>query len=328
LAADGSFERKVVVVTGAAGGIGQALCLRFGRAGARIAALDRDAAGTDALAQALAKDGIEAAAHACDVTDPDQCRKAMRAVEERFGGVDLLINNAGITQRSRFVETELSVYQEVMAVNFFGSLYCTKAALDSLLARKGMIIVTSSIAGFTPLLGRSGYAASKHALHGLFETLRCELASQGVRVMIVCPGFTATNIEHNALDGSGRGLPRRVLGKAPARAIAGRASGAPAIATLAGRLRAGDVEALPDRARELIRGVSSHPRQAHRPRGARVAFRVGALARFRRERHEPRPKPSGICAGCPWPPERRPNPGGTSDSGLCLHGAPATRPPA
>jgi NAD(P)-dependent dehydrogenase (short-subunit alcohol dehydrogenase family) len=208
LAADGSFERKVVVVTGAAGGIGRALCFRFGRAGAHIAALDQDAAGTDALAQALAEDGIEAAAHVCDVTNPDQCKETMRAVEERFGGVDVLINNAGITQRSRFEETEISVYQKVMAVNFFGSLYCTKAALDSLRARRGMIIVTSSVAGFTPLLGRSGYAASKHALHGLFETLRCELASQGVRVMIVCPGFTATNIERSALDGSGRPNPR------------------------------------------------------------------------------------------------------------------------
>jgi NAD(P)-dependent dehydrogenase (short-subunit alcohol dehydrogenase family) len=208
LAANGSFERKVVVVTGAAGGIGRALCFRFGLAGAHIAALDQDAAGIEALAQALTEAGIEATAQVCDVTDPDQCRETMRTVEERFGGVDLLINNAGITQRSRFAETEISVYQKVMAVNFFGSLYCTKAALDSLLARKGMIIVTSSVAGFTPLLGRSGYAASKHALHGLFETLRCELASQGVRVMIVCPGFTATNIERNALDGSGRPNPR------------------------------------------------------------------------------------------------------------------------
>ena len=208
MAANGSFERKVVVVTGAAGGIGRALCFRFGRAGAHIAALDQDAAGSETLAQELAEAGIEAAAYVCDVTDADQCRETMRGVEEQFGGIDLLINNAGITQRSLFAKTEISVYQKVMAVNFFGSLYCTKAALDSLIARKGMIIVTSSVAGFTPLLGRSGYAASKHALHGLFETLRCELASQGVRVMIVCPGFTATNIERNALDGSGRPNPR------------------------------------------------------------------------------------------------------------------------
>ncbi|MCZ6821963.1 MAG: SDR family oxidoreductase [Deltaproteobacteria bacterium] len=210
-----SFDGKVVVVTGAAAGIGRALCLRFGRAGARVAPLDRDAAGLEALVRELAQAGIDAIPAACDVSQPNQCRSALAVIEKRLGGIDVLINNAGITHRSAFTRTDISVYERIMAVNFFGSLHCTKAALDSLLKRKGMIIVISSIAGFSPLLGRSGYSASKHALNGFFETLRCELAGHGVQVMIVCPGFTATSIERNALDGSGgrAGYPESGLGK-------------------------------------------------------------------------------------------------------------------
>ena len=210
-----TFEGKVVVVTGAASGIGRALCFRFGREGARIGALDRDAAGCKALARELAGAKIEAEARNCDVTDPEHCAAALRAIEARFGGIDVLINNAGISHRSPVAKTELSVYKRIMDVNFFGALHCTKAALDPLLERKGLIIVISSIAGFSPLLGRSGYSASKYALHGFFETLRCEIAHRGVRVMLVCPGFTATNIEHNALDGSGgrAGYPQSRLGR-------------------------------------------------------------------------------------------------------------------
>jgi len=209
------FKGKIVIVTGGASGIGRALCLRFGREGARIGALDRDAAGCEVLARELAEAGIEAETRGCDVTDPDQCAAALRAVEARFGGIDVLVNNAGISHRSLFAKTELSVYKRIMDVNFFGALHCTKAALDPLLERKGLIIVISSIAGFSPLLGRSGYSASKYALHGFFETLRCEIAQRGVRVMMVCPGFTATNIEHNALDGSGgpAGYPQSRLGR-------------------------------------------------------------------------------------------------------------------
>ena len=210
-----SFEGKVIVVTGAAGGIGRALCLRFGRAGARVAPLDRDAAGIEKLGRELAEAGIEAKPGTCDVADPAQCSSSLRAIEEQLGGVDVLINNAGITHRSPFTRTDISVYERIMAVNFFGALHCTRAAMDSLLQRKGMIIAISSVLGFSPLLARSGYCASKYALNGFFETLRCELADQGVQVMIVCPGFTATDIERNALDGSGgrAGYPESDMGR-------------------------------------------------------------------------------------------------------------------
>lgn len=203
MSTEGEFGGKTVVITGAAGGIGRALCLRFGREGARIAALDRDREGLDALAGELQDARIETLIEQCDVTDPDQCVGAIASVEQRFGGVDVLINNAGISHRSPLLETELPVYRRVMDVNFFGAVHCTKPAIRSLLERRGLVIVISSIAGRGPLPGRTGYSASKHALHGFFETLRCELASQGLRVMMVCPSFTATNIERSALDGKG-----------------------------------------------------------------------------------------------------------------------------
>jgi short-subunit dehydrogenase len=90
-----------------------------------------------------------------------------------------------------------------MAINFFGALYCTREAINSLIARKGTIVVTSSHAGYVPLLGRTGYSASKHALHGLFESLRTEVKEQGVHIMMLCPGFTKTNLQDRALDGNG-----------------------------------------------------------------------------------------------------------------------------
>jgi len=102
----------------------------------------------------------------------------------------------------------------VMDVNFFGSLYCTKAAIQSLIERKGTIIVIESIAGITPLLGRTGYCASKHALHGLFSSLRSEIRDTGAHIMLVCPGFVETNLQARALDGNGRVTthPQSVVG--------------------------------------------------------------------------------------------------------------------
>jgi NAD(P)-dependent dehydrogenase (short-subunit alcohol dehydrogenase family) len=198
------FAGKTVVVTGAGGGLGAAYCRRFARAGAKLGLLDLDLARVRALGVELAAEGFECLALACDVTDEDACRRAIAAVIERFGGIDVLINNAGITHRSAFADTDSVVFRKVMDVNFFGAVLCTKAALPSLVERRGLIIAISSIAGLAPLYGRTGYAASKHALHGLFDSLRSEVAASGVDVMIVCPGFTATGIGAAALDGNGQ----------------------------------------------------------------------------------------------------------------------------
>lgn len=210
------FERKVVLVTGACAGIGRALAQRFAQAGARLVLLDLDQAALDSLAQHLRDHhNVEVLALRCDVAEAAAVEAAVALAVEQFGGIDLLINNAGITHRSRFADTDLAVFQRIMQVNYFGALHCTRAALPGLLARRGQIVVLSSLSGFAPMLDRSAYNASKHALHGLFETLRLELTGSGVNVMLVCPGFTATDIRKKALvgDGSVTAQPIPFVGK-------------------------------------------------------------------------------------------------------------------
>ena len=209
------FNNKVIVVTGAASGIGAAICDRFAREGASIMLVDRDEAAVKAAADKLKTHGVEAEGYRCDVAGEEECTSVMEQVIERCGGIDVLVNNAGITQRSAFVDTKTSVYRKVMDVNFFGSLHCTKAAIDSLIKRKGVIIVIESLAGVSPLLGRTGYCASKHALHGFFTTLRSEIRDSGVHIMLVCPGFVETNLQTRALGGDGQVTthPQSVVGK-------------------------------------------------------------------------------------------------------------------
>jgi NAD(P)-dependent dehydrogenase (short-subunit alcohol dehydrogenase family) len=193
------MKDKVAVITGGAGGIGAALGSFFGREGSRIALLDVNGEELKAAEQKLLAMGVDVLVRTCDITREEDCNQAIQAILHRFGGIDVLINNAGVTQISLFRDTPVSVLRRVMEVNFFGSLHCTKAALGSLIERKGIIIVISSTAGVAPLMGRTGYSASKHALHGLFESLRTELIAQGVHVMMVCPGFTRTQLQSRAL---------------------------------------------------------------------------------------------------------------------------------
>jgi len=193
------MKDNVVVITGGASGIGAALGSCFGHEGSRIALLDVNEETLKEVEQKLLAREVDVFARTCDVTREEDCNQAIQAILHRFGRIDVLINNAGVTQISLFRDTPVSVLRRVMEVNFFGSLYCTKAALASLIERKGMIIVISSTAGVAPLMGRTGYSASKHALHGLFESLRTELIPHGVHVMMVCPGFTRTQLQSRAL---------------------------------------------------------------------------------------------------------------------------------
>jgi len=194
------FAGRTVVVTGAGGGLGRALALRFAGAGARIVALDRDAAALQGL---TFPEGTETICLACDVASEEDCLRALTEARRAFGGIDVLVNNAGITHRSAFADTRPEVIRRVMEVNYFGALHCTHAALDDLVARRGMVIAISSVAGFAPLVARTGYAASKHALHGFFDSLRSEVEPLGVKVLLVCPSFISTGIERNALAGDG-----------------------------------------------------------------------------------------------------------------------------
>ena len=205
---------QAVVITGGARGIGLATAQAFARQGARLALLDMDAAALDEAVAGLSAQGVQALACQASVTDADAVERAFAQVEAAYGRIDVLVNNAGITHRGTFAETGLGVFRKVMAVNFFGAVHCTRAALPSLLERRGQIVVLGSLTGFAPLLYRSAYNASKHALHGLFDTLRMELEGTGVSVTLACPGFTATDLRKNALvgDGSVTRQPVQVLG--------------------------------------------------------------------------------------------------------------------
>lgn len=207
--------RQVVVITGAAGGIGKALARSWSLAGARVAMLDFEHEPLQRAAAELSASGADVLPLDCDVADYAACRAALARVVGHFGRLDVLINNAGTVHRSLFADTAIDVFRKVMAVNYFGCVHCASAALPYLQQTRGQIIVISSIAGVAPLYGRSGYAASKHALHGFFESARCELAAAGVRVLLVCPNFTRSPFEQRAMGGDGKpaATQRSLIGK-------------------------------------------------------------------------------------------------------------------
>jgi len=200
------FDGRVVLITGAAGGLGAALCQRYAAAGACIAATDLDAAKLDTLVAALRTAGAKALALPADITDPVACKAVVAATLAHFGALDGLVNNAGISHRSRLQDTDPDVIRRVMEVNFFGALNLTHAALRHITAQRGFIAAISSVAGYAPLIGRTGYAASKHALHGFFDSLRSEVEDTGVSVTLVCPSFIATGIGAAALNAGGQRL--------------------------------------------------------------------------------------------------------------------------
>ena len=194
---------KVVLISGAAGGLGAALCQRYASAGSRIAAMDVDAARLEALVTDLKQRGVQALALPGDIADPASCQAAVAATLSHFGSIDGLINNAGISHRSLLSSTRIEVIRQVMDVNFFGAVDLTQAALPHITEQRGFIAAISSVAGFSPLIGRTGYAASKHALHGFFDSLRSEVEDLGVSVTLVCPSFIRTGIGAAGLGGDG-----------------------------------------------------------------------------------------------------------------------------
>lgn len=192
------FKDKVVVVTGGTDGIGRALVDSLLTSGAKVATCGRN---HDKLYQ-LQSEFPSAALHTmvADVSNENDCRRFIETTIKFFGGVDILINNAGISMRALLKDTNTETIRKVMEINFFGAVYCTRYALASIIERKGTIVGVSSIAGYRGLPGRSGYSASKWALQGFLESIRTELMNDGVHVMWVCPGFTASNIRNAALD--------------------------------------------------------------------------------------------------------------------------------
>lgn len=202
---------KVVLITGGSSGIGKALAFSFGKAGANIVVTGRQEAPLREVSEQLSTAGIEHLTLVADVSVRADNERMVRETLVRFGRLDVLINNAGISMRAMFAETDPEVLRKVMDINFFGTVYATHYALPHLLKTGGSIVGISSIAGYRGLPVRSGYSASKFAMNGFLEALRTELLHEGVHVLTACPGFTTSNIRFTALgkDGEVKGETMR-----------------------------------------------------------------------------------------------------------------------
>ena len=199
-----NFKDKTIIITGASSGIGKALAGELAQRGANLVLGARQYVTLCEIAANLeAKYAIKALAVQCDVSKEEDCELLIKQAVETFGKVDILINNAGLSMRALFQDLDLSIIKNLMDVNFWGAVYCTKYALPEILKTKGSIVAVSSIAGYRGLPGRTGYSSSKFAMNGFMEALRTELLKTGVHVMVVCPGFTTSNIRVAALAKDG-----------------------------------------------------------------------------------------------------------------------------
>lgn len=202
----GKFDKKVVVITGASSGIGLASAYEFAAEGAKVVLAARS---TDKLKQAFCnlsnkvERGSDILALPTDVTKEEDCKRLIESTIEKFGKIDVLVNNAGISMRAMFKDLDLSVIKRLMDVNFWGTVYCTKYALPYLLESKGSVVGVISIAGFKGLPARTGYSASKFAIYGFLDTLRIEHLKDDLNVLIFAPGFTASNVRFAALTADG-----------------------------------------------------------------------------------------------------------------------------
>lgn len=209
------FNHKTVVITGASSGIGLALARELAALGAQVVLGARSEETLRAQAAEIESAGGRVAFAATDVTREDDCRKLIELAVERFGGVDVLICNAGISMRALFDQVDLDVLRRLMDVNFWGTVHCAKYALPWLQRSRGSLVGVSSVAGIHGLPGRTGYSSSKFAMTGFLETIRIENRKKGLHVMIACPGFTASNVRFSALtaDGSSQGESPREEGR-------------------------------------------------------------------------------------------------------------------
>jgi NADP-dependent 3-hydroxy acid dehydrogenase YdfG len=200
-----SLNNKVVLITGASSGIGKALAFAAMDKGALVAVCGRNLSALEMAYEGRPKEKLLIVQ--ADVSKEQDCKAFVEAAIARWGRVDALINNAGISMRALFEKADLAVIRELMDINFWGAVQCTKFALTSIREHKGIIVGVSSIAGYRGLPGRTGYSASKFALQGFLEALRTELLQTGAHVMWVSPGFTASNIRNVArsADGTAQG---------------------------------------------------------------------------------------------------------------------------
>lgn len=196
------FKNKTVAITGGSDGIGKALVENLLQQGAKVATCARS---HDKLYDLKIKNANRSLfTIVADVSNETDCKNFIEATVQNFGSIDVLINNAGMSMRAMFADTELDTLRRLMDVNFWGTVYCSKFALPYIKESKGSIAAISSIAGYRGLPGRCGYSASKFAINGFMEALRTELITDGVNVLWVSPGFTASNIRKVALNKDGK----------------------------------------------------------------------------------------------------------------------------
>ena len=210
-----NLNNKTVIITGASSGIGAAMAREYAKMGAKVVLGARQGDKLEAICQEIKAAAGKAVWCACDVSKAEDCQQLIQTAVDNFGGIDVLICNAGISMRALFDDLDLSVLHRLMDVNFWGTVYCTKYALPYLQQSKGSLVGISSVAGIHGLPGRTGYSASKFAMTGFLETIRVENLKKGLHVMVACPGFTASNVRFAALtaDGSQQGSTPREEGK-------------------------------------------------------------------------------------------------------------------
>ena len=207
------FKDKVAVITGASSGIGRELAYQFAKQGAWLSLAARNGERLATVTGECQTRGGRAIAIVTDVSEQTQCADLIQGTVENYGRIDMLVNNAGITMWANFEDVrDISFYEQIMRVNYLGSVYCTYYALPLLKKTKGQIIGISSLAGKNGIPKRSGYAASKHAMVGFFDTLRIEVAEYGISVTMIYPDFVATETRERALGADGK-----PIGKSPVR---------------------------------------------------------------------------------------------------------------
>jgi len=208
----GYYKDKVCWVTGASSGIGEALVYELAKQGAKVIISARRVEELERVKSQTQSNNIYILP--LDLVDITSFRTKVEEAVKAFGGVDIMIHNGGISQRSKLIDTVEAVDRKIMEVNYFGTIALTKALLPHLLNKGGRFVVVTSLVGKfgTPL--RSAYAASKHALHGFFESLRAELYDNNIRVTMVCPGFIKTNVSINALTEQGEAQNKMDLAQA------------------------------------------------------------------------------------------------------------------
>ena len=197
------MKNKVIIITGASSGIGKALAFALAKKGNKLVLAGRNKEKLNAVLQKINEVNISAISIVTDVCKKEDCKNLINKCITEFGRIDVLINNAGISMRALFNESDLEIIYKVMNTNFWGTVFCTKYALPYLLQSNGSLVGVSSIAGHIGLPERSAYSASKFAMNGFLESVRNENMENDLHVLIACPGFTASNIRKAALTKDG-----------------------------------------------------------------------------------------------------------------------------